>query len=170
MTTTHPTDESHAFALDADDPLAQYRERFHIPHKDGKPVVYLTGNSLGCAAALASLELFDRNDVLGNIGRNAMILAEELTQLAEHPHVGEVRQKGIMVGIELVAEKSSLSPYPADRRTGHLVTLAARKRGTIIRPLGDVIVLMPAPGMPPELVRQLARTAIESIDEATQPL
>lgn len=48
MTTTHPTDESHPFALDADDPLAQYRERFHIPHKDGKPVVYLTGNSLGC--------------------------------------------------------------------------------------------------------------------------
>ena len=48
MTTTHPIDESHAFALDADDPLAKYRERFHIPLRDGKPVVYLTGNSLGC--------------------------------------------------------------------------------------------------------------------------
>mgnify|MGYP003677839220 CR=1 FL=1 len=63
MTTTHPTEESHARALDADDPLAKYRERFHIPFRDGKPVVYLTGNSLGCqpkdARRLVEQELED---------------------------------------------------------------------------------------------------------------
>lgn len=127
-----------------------------------------TGNPLGCAAGLASLELFDRRGVLENVRRNAAVLAEELAVLQEHPHVGEVRQKGIMVGIELVQERDGLAPFPAERRTGHLVTLAARRRGVILRPLGDVVVLMPAPAMPADLVRRLCRVAIESIDEATR--
>ncbi|GAB4146848.1 MAG: adenosylmethionine--8-amino-7-oxononanoate transaminase [Planctomycetaceae bacterium] len=126
-----------------------------------------TGNQLGCAAALASLELLTRRNVLENVQKNAALLARRLAEFARHPHVGEVRQKGVMVGIELVANRDGMIPFDPARRTGHLVTLAARKRGLLIRPLGDVVVLMPAPGMPGELIESLCDLAFESIDEAT---
>ena len=125
-----------------------------------------TGNPLGCAAALASLELFDQNEVLENVARLSERLREKLQPLEDHPHVAEVRGRGVMVGIELVENRRGLQPYPAARRIGHLVTLAARKRGIIIRPLGDVIILMPAPAMPAELVDRLVKGTIEAIDEA----
>ncbi len=126
-----------------------------------------TGNPLACAAALASLELFEKNDVLANVRANADRLSRRLRELTEHPHVGEVRQKGIMAGIELVRDRITQAPFHAARRTGHLVTLAARKRGVVIRPLGDVVVLMPAPAMPGHLVDELCDAAFAAIDEAT---
>lgn len=126
-----------------------------------------TGNPLGCAAGLASLELFERHRVLDNVQSNASLISQRFKLLEAHPHVGEIRQKGVMVGIELVRDRESLKAFPAERRTGHLVTLAARKRGVILRPLGDVVVLMPAPAMPAELVHRICDVAIESIDEAT---
>jgi adenosylmethionine-8-amino-7-oxononanoate aminotransferase len=127
-----------------------------------------TGNALACAAALASLDLFERNDVLGNVRRISARIAERLSPLKDHPHVAEVRQKGVMVGIELVRDRDGLVPFPAERRTGHRVTLAARKRGVILRPLGDVAVLMPAPAMPIDLIDRLCDVALGSIDEATK--
>lgn len=127
-----------------------------------------TGNPLACAAALASAELFESRDVLRNVQRNADRLRERLADLKSHPHVGDVRQRGVMVGIELVQDRETQTAFPAARRTGHLVTLAARRRGVIVRPLGDVVVLMPAPGMPVELVDRLCDVAFESIDEATR--
>ena len=72
-----------------------------------------------------------------------------------------------MIGIELVRDRDGLIPYDAKLRLGHQVTLAARKRGVILRPLGDVVVLMPAPAMPVDLVDRLCGVAIESIGEAT---
>ena len=63
--------------------------------------------------------------------------------MADQPHVGDIRQRGLMVGIELVADKTSREPFPVERRTGHRVILAARQLGAILRPLGDVIVLLP---------------------------
>lgn len=127
-----------------------------------------TGNALGCAAALASLDLFEKNDVLANVQANAERIASHLSQLKDHPHVAEVRQRGIMVGIELVRTREGLDPFPPELRTGHRVTLAARKRNVILRPLGDVAVLMPAPAMPSELIDTLCQVAIDSIEEATQ--
>ncbi len=124
-----------------------------------------TGNPLGCAAALASIQLLEQNSVLENARQNATIIAEKLKPLADHLNVGEIRQKGIMVGIELVASREPLTAYPASQRTGHLVTLAARKRGAILRPLGDVVILMPAPAMPQQLVEKLCDIAIASIQE-----
>lgn len=123
-----------------------------------------TGNPLGCAAAIASLDLFETNRLLDNVSRLEDTIAERLAVLDTHPHVGEVRQKGIMVGIELVQCRESMSPFSAELRMGHQVTLAARELGVIIRPLGDVVVLMPAPGMPPELVERLCDVAVRSID------
>ena len=126
-----------------------------------------TGHALGCAAALASLDLFETNAVLENVGEVANRLEKGLASLVDHPHVGEIRQRGAMVGIELVADRDGNLPFPAERRTGHLVTLAARRRGVVIRPLGDGVVLMPAPAMPPVSVDRLVEVARESIEEAT---
>ena len=125
-----------------------------------------TGNPLGCAAALASLQLFHDNDVLNNAVSNAGVLSDKLATLSDHPHVGEIRQKGTMVGIELVQDRESMTCFDRAIRLGHQVTLEARNRGVIVRPLSDVIVLMPAPAMPGELVGKLCDATIESIDAA----
>ncbi|MCA9037442.1 MAG: adenosylmethionine--8-amino-7-oxononanoate transaminase [Planctomycetaceae bacterium] len=127
-----------------------------------------TGNPLGCAAGLASLELFEVHRVLENVNACAEAAKECLSGLCEHPHVAEIRQKGLMIGIELVRDKSSLTPFESPLRIGHQVTLAARKQGVIIRPLGDVVVLMPAPAMPIARVRQLCNVTIACIDEVTK--
>lgn len=127
-----------------------------------------TGNPLGCAAALASLKLFDTNDILGNVRSNTVRLTERLTEFEQRcDYVGEIRQKGIMAGIELVKDRVTKEAYPADKRVGHQVTLAARRRGLITRPLGDVIVLMPAPAMPGHLIDRLCDVVFESIEEVT---
>ncbi|QDT65831.1 L-Lysine-8-amino-7-oxononanoate aminotransferase [Calycomorphotria hydatis] len=125
-----------------------------------------TGNALGCAAAIASLDLIKSNNVIANIGEAAAVISESLAGLSAHPHVAEVRQKGIMVGIELVQDREPLTPYESKLRMGHRVTLEARKRGVILRPLGDVVVLMPAIAMPPSDVNRLCEVAKESIDAA----
>ncbi len=143
---------------------------FLAPPHEGKTFFHghtYTGNALACAAALASLQLLDDNRVLENVRANARRIAERLKAIQNSPFVGEVRQKGTMVGIELVRDRATAEPFPAALRLGHQVTLAARKRGVIIRPLGDVIVLMPAPAMPGELVERLCDVAIEAIHEAT---
>ena len=127
-----------------------------------------TGNPLACAAALASLELFEANNVLQNVETCSTRLASRLAELADHPHVGEVRQKGLMVGVELVQDRDGNAPYPVADRMGHQVTLAARARGTITRPLGDVVVLMPAPAMPPVLIDKLCDSVFAAIDDVTR--
>jgi adenosylmethionine-8-amino-7-oxononanoate aminotransferase len=124
-----------------------------------------TGNPLACAAALASLRLIDSNDVMTNVGKNSAMLERRLAELRGHRHVGDIRQKGIMAGIELVADRSGLIPFSAAARIGHKVVLAARERGVVIRPLGDVIVLMPAPAMPAALVDELCTAAFSAIDD-----
>ncbi len=102
-----------------------------------------TGNPVACAAALANLALFDPVEVLPGLSQRIRHLAELLAPVRDDPQVGDVRQKGFMVGIELVRDKATKEPYPPAERIGHRVILVARKRGLLIRPLGDVVVLMP---------------------------
>jgi adenosylmethionine-8-amino-7-oxononanoate aminotransferase len=127
-----------------------------------------TGNPLGCAAALASLRLFESRNVLENVNRNAALLRDRLAEWADWPHVGEIRQKGIMVGIELVRDRDTQEPFSRSDRVGHRITLAARRRGVIIRPLGDVVVLMPAPAMPGPLVHELCDATAAAMREALE--
>jgi adenosylmethionine-8-amino-7-oxononanoate aminotransferase len=129
-----------------------------------------TGNPLAAAAALASLDLFESNNVVANAKANADIIRTALAPLSDHPNVGEIRQRGIMVGIELVQGRGNKTPFPADIRLGHRVTLAGRRLGIIIRPLGDVVVLMPAPAMPGDTVRDLCERTIHAINDAISSL
>lgn len=108
-----------------------------------------------------------RTTRLENARRDADILRDRLAEITDRPHVGEVRQRGVMVGIELVADRQTRQPFPPAERMGHQVTLAARRRGVIVRPLGDVVVLMPAPAMPGKLLDRLCDVVFEAIDEAT---
>jgi adenosylmethionine-8-amino-7-oxononanoate aminotransferase len=103
-----------------------------------------TGNPLGCAAALANLELLDRKMIIESMQPRIAYLQQRLSsEFLSFAHVSDVRQWGYMIGIELVQDKAPRKNYPPELRVGHKVILEARKRGVLIRPLGDIIVLMP---------------------------
>jgi adenosylmethionine---8-amino-7-oxononanoate aminotransferase len=120
-----------------------------------------TGNPLATAAAIASLELFQRENTLEALQPKIELLTRLLGQrIAVLPGVAAVRQRGFMVGIELIEQ-------PVADRVGHRVTLAARRRGAIIRPLGDVVVLMPPLAISEADLRRLVAITAASIAEAT---
>jgi len=120
-----------------------------------------TGNPLACAAAIATLEVFQRESTLERLQPKIELLARSLAhRVAVLPGVREVRQRGFMVGIELVAAD------PA-QWLGHQVTLAARRRGAIIRPLGDVVVLMPPLSMTEADLSRLVAITASSIAEVS---
>jgi adenosylmethionine-8-amino-7-oxononanoate aminotransferase len=125
-----------------------------------------TGNPLAAAVSLASLEVFEKERVLQNLAAKIELLEARLYEMASHPHVGDVRQRGFMVGIELVADKKTREPFPVARRTGHRVILEARKLGAILRPLGDVLVLMPPLCLTTDELETLCRIASEAIERA----
>jgi adenosylmethionine-8-amino-7-oxononanoate aminotransferase len=102
-----------------------------------------TGNPLACAAALANLELFEKERLLESLPEKIDFLHKGLQAWADHPRVGSIRQCGLMAGVELVLDRKGKTPFPPGARTGHRVAMACRKHGVIIRPLGDVIVIMP---------------------------
>jgi adenosylmethionine-8-amino-7-oxononanoate aminotransferase len=122
-----------------------------------------TGNPLACAAALASLDLFEKNDLLADVRRKSDALAAMIAPLADLPHVGDVRQKGLMVGIELVADKTTKQPFDPKRRLGADVCARVRRHGVIIRPLGDVIVLMPPLAMPLEDIERIVAAVTHEV-------
>ena len=127
-----------------------------------------TGNPLGCAAAIANLELFDRDDVIRNMDPGIAFVRQRLQRdFLALPHVSDVRQWGYMVGIELVDDKPCRKSYPPERRIGHRVILEARKRGVLIRPLGDIIILMPPLTMSSEEVSILLDVVYDSIRVVT---
>jgi adenosylmethionine-8-amino-7-oxononanoate aminotransferase len=127
-----------------------------------------TGNPLAAAVALANLEVFEKDRILRNLAAKIELLEARLYEMASHPHVGDVRQRGLMVGIELVADKKTREPFPVARRTGHRVILEARKLGAILRPLGDVIVLMPPLCLTADELETLCRITSEAIEKGTR--
>jgi adenosylmethionine-8-amino-7-oxononanoate aminotransferase len=129
-----------------------------------------TGNPLACAAATASMRLFRDRNVLAGLPAREAALSRALAPLENHPHVGEIRRRGLMVGIELVRDRGTKEEYPFELRAGHQVTLEARRRGAILRPLGNVVVLMPPLAMTEEQLADLGRITRESIDAAVARL
>lgn len=102
-----------------------------------------TGNPLACAAAIASIELFDKEKTLENMQPKIALLEDKLKEIADLPNVGNVRSKGLIAGIELVKDKATKEPYPWEEKIGWKVAYKARKEGVLIRPLTNVIVIMP---------------------------
>ena len=102
-----------------------------------------TGNALGCRAALATIGLFQQQDVLGNNRRLAAVMAKAVERFQDHPNVAEVRQTGMIVAIELVKNKHTREAYPWQQRRGLRVYEYALRFGVLLRPLGNVIYFMP---------------------------
>ncbi len=127
-----------------------------------------TGNPLGAAVGLASLDIFVQDRVLQGLPAKIELLTARLAGMAAHPHVGDIRQRGLMVGIELVADKASREAFPLERRTGHRVIQAARQLGAILRPLGDVIVLLPPLCITPEELGSLCDLTFKAIRQGTE--
>ncbi|HJT75759.1 MAG TPA: adenosylmethionine--8-amino-7-oxononanoate transaminase [Gemmataceae bacterium] len=113
-----------------------------------------TGNPLGAAVALANLDLLQERVLLG-LPEKVERLRRQLGRFADLPCVGEVRQRGLMAGIELVQDRESKERFPADFRAGARVCRRARERGVLLRPLGDVVVVMPPPGIGLESLEEL---------------
>lgn len=102
-----------------------------------------TGNQLGCAVALAGLDLFETDRLVEKVQESAALVAGLLKPVADLPHVGDVRQRGLMVGVELVEDKLAKRSYPWESAMGARVCRRARDLGMITRPLGDTVVFMP---------------------------
>jgi len=123
-----------------------------------------TGNPLGCAVALANLAIFHRENVIENMQPRIAYLQKRLSQeFLALPHVSDVRQWGYMIGIELAQDRAGRKNYTPEKRTGRQVILAARQRGVMIRPLGDVVILMPPLSMAENELAILLDIVLDSI-------
>lgn len=127
-----------------------------------------TGNPVGCAVALANIEVIEQTQLIQHIKDSARMLSGELEKFKSLSHVGNIRQRGLMVGIELVRDKQTKEPYTLEENIGHQVILEARRNGLIIRPLGNVLVLMPVLAMSEEQLQQMLSITYQAIKNVTE--
>ena len=126
-----------------------------------------TGNPLACAAANATLDIFRDDDVLTHNQTLAAHMAQATARFADHPHVAEVRQTGMILAIEMVKNKKTREPYAWQERRGRIAYKHALERGALLRPLGDVVYFMPPYVIQPEEIDFLAEVAWEGVNLAT---
>ena len=117
---------------------AEYSKRRGFMHSHS-----FTGNPLACAAALASLDIFQHDAVLTRNRKLAAAMWAACAPLREHPHVADVRARGMILAVEMVADPARRTPYPWQERRGLRAYRYALSRGALLRPLGDVLYLMP---------------------------
>ena len=126
-----------------------------------------TGNPLACAAACATLAIFREDDVLERNRALAAHLGARARELADHPHVGEVRQSGMIVAIELVRDRHRREPFPWQERRGLTVYRHGLEHGVLLRPVGNVVYFMPPYVISPEEIDLMVSVAAEGIGTAT---
>lgn len=127
-----------------------------------------TGNPLACAAAIANIDLFRKEKTLQKLQPKIRMLTKELERFKKLEHVGQVRQKGFMVGIELVRNRVTREPYPIEDKAGARVAIECRKHGVIIRPLGNVVVLMPPLSISIPELKLLVDTVYNAVRTVTE--
>jgi len=128
-----------------------------------------TGNQLGSAAALASLGVLQSNDCTDRRARIQKEMAAGLAGLWRLPAVGDIRQVGLVAGIELVRRWQTREPFDMSERVGIRVCEAMARRGVLTRPIGSVLVLMPPYCTTSAQVRRIMAAMAEAIDEVTGP-
>lgn len=127
-----------------------------------------TGNPLACAAALANLEVFEREQTIAKLAGKIQRVKEVMAVLWQRPHVGDIRQQGMIVGIELVEDKGTKKPYAWNLAVGAKVCKKAREYGMIIRPLGNIVVFMPPLASTMEELEDMLKILTDSICEITE--
>jgi adenosylmethionine-8-amino-7-oxononanoate aminotransferase len=144
--------------------LGEYREFKTFFHGHS-----YTGNPLGCATALACLDVFDSEQTLQAMAPKVALFRSWMETVSAHPHVGDARSRGLMGGVDLVADKATGREYPMEEKMGWRVAHAARGRGVIFRPLGNTVVLMPPLAISLDNLTRMLEVIAESIDEAVAP-
>jgi adenosylmethionine-8-amino-7-oxononanoate aminotransferase len=124
-----------------------------------------TGNQLSCSVALKNIELIEKRQLVENVRKKAEMLAKKLEMLYEIPIVGDIRQKGLMVGIEIVQDRNTKQIFPRSEMIEHRIILEARKRGLIVRPLGPVITFIPVLAMAEDQIETAVHILFDSIAE-----
>ena len=127
-----------------------------------------TGNALACAAALATMELFEQRDVLADNRALAAQMLEAVSPLRDHDHVGDIRQTGMILAMEMVAQREPMVEYDWKERRGIRVYQYAMEQGVLLRPIGNVIYFMPPYVINSEEINRLASVAMAGIDLATR--
>lgn len=128
-----------------------------------------TGHPLACAAALKNIELFEQEDLLTAVDKKIQIVADELIRFENLEHVGDIRQRGLIIGIELVQNREKKLPYPGSTRIAQRVVEEAKNRRLIVRPLGDVLVFFPALIASEQDLRTMLNILYDSISAVTEP-
>jgi len=127
-----------------------------------------TGNALACRAGLATIEIFQQQDIIGNNKKLAEAMAKAASRFNEHPHVAEVRQTGMILAIEMVKNKQTREPFPWQERRGLKVYQYALSKGVLLRPLGNVIYFMPPYVVTEQELWLIADVAWEGIQRAVK--
>lgn len=127
-----------------------------------------TGNPLACGVALATLDLFDSENTIEENQATAKAMGEAFAHLNDHPHVAEVRQTGMVLAAEMVSDKKNRVPYPWQQRRGLKVYQHGLKNECLLRPIGNVVYLMPPYVINHEQINHLAKIATEGIQLATR--
>jgi len=146
-------------------------QAFYDDYASGKAFLHshsYTGNALACAAANATLDIFEQEPVLERNRQLAAHMREATARFREHPHVSDVRQCGMIAAIEMAKDRKIREPYPWQERRGRIVYKHALERGALLRPLGDVVYFMPPYVVTPEEIDFLAQVAWEGIERATR--
>jgi len=146
-------------------------DAFYAEYSAGKAFLHshsYTGNPLACRAALATLQIFREEPVLARNRDLAAHLAKRLAPLRDHPHVADVRQTGMIAAVELVRDKATRTPFPADERRGLRVYLHGLEHGALLRPLGNVVYFMPPYVVTESEIDHLVDVAIAGIEKAVR--
>jgi adenosylmethionine-8-amino-7-oxononanoate aminotransferase len=126
-----------------------------------------TGNPLSCAVANATLDLFETSDVIQSNRDLATFMKHAFAPLADHPQIAEVRQTGMVLAIEMMQDKPQRVPYPWQERRGLKVYQHGLKHECLLRPLGNVVYVMPPYVITPNEIAHLAKVVAEGIELAT---
>lgn len=127
-----------------------------------------TGNPLACGVALATLDMFESENIIVENQTTAKFMGEAFAHLNDHPHIAEVRQTGMVLAAEMVSDKENRIPYPWQQRRGLKVYQHGLKNECLLRPIGNVVYLMPPYIIDREQISHLARVATEGIELATR--
>ncbi|MET3193677.1 adenosylmethionine--8-amino-7-oxononanoate transaminase [Bacillus sp. OAE603] len=127
-----------------------------------------TGNPLGCAVALANLDLFEKNQLINHVEEISSFIEESLRTFYDLQHVGDIRQSGVMIGIELVLCKETKEPFHWNDRVGVRVTKRAKELGLLTRPLGNVIVFMPPLASTKSELEEMLNILYKAISDCTE--
>ncbi len=146
-------------------------QAFYADYASGKAFLHshsYTGNPLACAAANATLDIFEQEPVLERNRQLAAHMQQATARFREHPHVSDVRQTGMIAAIEMAKDRKTREPYPWQERRGRIVYKHALSRGALLRPLGDVVYFMPPYVIAPEEIDFLTEVAAGGINLATR--